>query len=179
MGVPGVLGSLQPGNFSTSAIILATALIFGLVPLVQVFLTWRRLRHIPGPFLNSITPLVLTWHCVKEDITEYTHGLSLKYGPLVRVSPNTVMYSDPDTFRRVCSVKAGYTKGLWFEFSRWDLSRYSLISLRDNESRKARKAQLSPSASDLPSSYELLHILLRILWAAAEVNRFHSSSVKD
>jgi len=87
----------------------------------------------------------MTWHCIKEDITVYTHSLTVKYGPLVRVSPNVVMYSDPDTFRRVCSVKANYTKGLWFEFSRWDLHRPSLIAMRDNESRKDRKSRLSPA----------------------------------
>ena len=125
-------------------VILGATAVFTVAWLVNVFLTWWRLRHIPGPFLNSITPLVLTYHCIKEDITVYTHRLTEKYGPLVRIQPNMVMFSDPDTFRHVTSVKAGYTKGLWFEFSRWSLERYSLISLRDNETRKTRKGQLAP-----------------------------------
>jgi len=146
MGFPGLISSLGwPANPKIGTLVLTAVLILAVAGLVRVFLTWRRLRHVPGPFLNSITPLVMTWHCIKEDITVYTHSLTVKYGPLVRVSPNVVMYSDPDTFRRVCSVKANYTKGLWFEFSRWDLHRPSLIAMRDNESRKDRKSRLSPA----------------------------------
>ncbi|KAK3360741.1 cytochrome P450 [Lasiosphaeria hispida] len=125
--------------------ILAVMAAFALIALIQTFCTWWRLRHIPGPFLNSITPLVMTYHCFKGDITNYTHNLTVKYGRLVRVQPNVVVYNDPETFRRVCSLKASYTKGLWFEFSRWDLDRYSCIAMRDNESRKERKTKLLPA----------------------------------
>ena len=151
MGFLELIGSLDRStNLETRTLILTGSLLLVSGLLIRLFLTWQRLRHVPGPFLNSITPLVLTWHCIQEDITEYTHGLTKKYGPLVRVSPNVVMYSDPDTFRRICSVKANYTKGLWFEFSRWDLKRPSIIALRDNESRKDRKSRLSPAVSPLP-----------------------------
>jgi len=128
-----------------ATVIAAILIALGLSVTLYVFQTWRRLSHIPGPFLNSITPLVLTYHCLKEDITTYTYELSLKYGPLVRVSPNIVAYYDPETLRRICSVKANYTKGLWFEFSRWDLKHYSCIAMRDNESRKIRKMKLVPA----------------------------------
>ena len=147
MAMSDLLGFVESSHSTTVTILLATTGFFIVASLVHVFLTWRRLRHIPGPFLNSITPLVLTWHSIKGDITVYMHSLSVKYGPLVRVAPNTVMFSDPGTFRHVCSAKSGYTKAVWFEFARWDLTRYSIIAMRDNESRKTRKAQLSPAAS--------------------------------
>ncbi|KAK5653714.1 hypothetical protein OQA88_8745 [Cercophora sp. LCS_1] len=129
----------------SSPVLSILALVVASAVFLQIFVTWRRLRHIPGPFLNSISPLVMTYHCLKEDISDYSHRLTIKYGPLVRVSPNVVMYEDPETMRRVCSVKANYTKGLWFEFSRWSLERYSCIAMRDNESRKERKAKLLPA----------------------------------
>jgi len=133
--------------YSPSRILGTIAFTILLAISVQVSRQYYRLRHIPGPFLNALTPLVLTYHCIKGDITAYTYSLAEKYGPLVRVSPNIVMHSDPDTFRRVCSVKANYTKGLWFEFSRWSLERYSCIAMRDNESRKERKGMLMPAVS--------------------------------
>lgn len=139
-----LLGWLQPTS-RVVTLALGATVILGLVFVVRTFLTWRRLRHVPGPFLNSITPLVLTYHCLKNDVTTYTYELSLKYGPLVRIQPNVVVHYDPDTFRRVCSVKANYSKGLWFEFSRWDLNRPSCIAMRDNESRKIRKTKLLPA----------------------------------
>ncbi|KAM7213653.1 Cytochrome P450 [Rhypophila decipiens] len=127
--------------------------VFFLLP-IALLLTWYittvtiqyyRLRHIPGPFLNAITPLVLTYHSLKGDITEYTYEIARKYGPLARLQPNMVVYTDPDTFRRICSYKAGYTKGLWFEFSRWDLNSYSCIAMRDNPRRKDRKNKIAPA----------------------------------
>ncbi|KAK0702761.1 cytochrome P450 [Lasiosphaeris hirsuta] len=130
---------------------------FALITAIQTFRAWWRLRHVPGPFLNSITPLVMTYHCFKGDITNYTHNLTVKYGQLVRVQPNVVVYNDPETFRRICSLKANYTKGLWFEFSRWDLDRYSCIAMRDNESRKDRKTKLLPAAN-LPFRLTYQHL---------------------
>ncbi|KAK0631284.1 cytochrome P450 [Immersiella caudata] len=131
---------------SPPLIITSTLTLLTLLCTLYLFRTWHRLSHIPGPLLNSLTPLVLTYHClIKEDINTYVYNLSLKYGPLVRVAPNVVAHYDPETLRRVCSVKANYTKGLWFEFSRWDLERYSCIAMRDNESRKVRKGMLLPA----------------------------------
>lgn len=141
------LGSLQSIVATPCEAILAATTIFSLIAAIHVFRTWWRLRHIPGPFLNSITPLVMTYHCFKEDITTYTYNLTREYGPLVRVQPNVVVYDNPETLRRICSVKANYTKGLWFEFSRWHLERYSCLAMRDNESRKERKTKLLPAAS--------------------------------
>ncbi|KAK4153255.1 putative cytochrome P450 E-class, group I [Chaetomidium leptoderma] len=116
-----------------------------LAAVVPVIRQWYRLRHIPGPFLNSITPLVLAYHSWKEDYCTYVYRLCQEYGPLVRVTPNVMVFSDAQTFRHICSVKANYTKGLWFEFARWDLERYSCIAMRDNESRKERKIKLLPA----------------------------------
>ncbi|KAK1828873.1 cytochrome P450 [Podospora conica] len=134
-------------SIKPTTVIAALAVAVGLWLVNSLFQTWRRLSHVPGPLLNSLTPLVLTYHCLKEDINTYVYNLSLQYGPLVRVSPNIVAHFDPETFRHVCSYKANYTKGLWFEFSRWDLDHYSCIAMRDNESRKERKAKLVPAWS--------------------------------
>lgn len=156
MAVQELLGFIEPSNLNATTIVLATVAISGVAYLISTFFTWWRLRHIPGPFLNSITPLLLTYHCIKADVTKYTYTLHEKYGPLVRIQPNMVMFSDPDTFRYICSQKAGYTKGLWFEFTRWDLKRWSLTSLRDNETRKIRKAQVSPAVSVVNSVFCVL-----------------------
>lgn len=141
----GLLTSLEPILSKPGVMLTYAAVTIVIWTALRVFRTWRRLSHVPGPFLNSITPLVLTYHCLIEDTNNYTYRLSLKYGPLVRIAPNLVAYYDPETLRRICTVKANYTKGLWFEFSRWDLERYSCLSMRDNESRKIRKTKLLPA----------------------------------
>lgn len=134
-------------DLDLKTVVLASTFLVILGAVVPVIRQWYRLRHIPGPFLNSITPLVLAYHSWKEDYCTYVYRLCQEYGPLVRVTPNVVVFSDAQTFRYICSVKANYTKGLWFEFSRWDLERYSCIAMRDNESRKERKMKLLPAVS--------------------------------
>jgi len=44
----------------------------------------------------------MTYHCWKEDVTNYTYYLTRKYGPLVRVQPNVFVYvSSPDKSRPI------------------------------------------------------------------------------
>lgn len=119
-----------------------------------------RLRHIPGPFLNSLTPLCLAYHSLKGDVTEYVYKTAKEYGPLARIAPNTVVYTDPDTFRKICSYKAGYNKGLWFEFSRWDLNSYSCLAMRDSATRKERKNKLAPAVSCHSTVYQCYSLRL-------------------
>lgn len=145
MGTVGLIEVLRPENLSLTTILVGSTFILILAAVVPVIRQWYRLRHIPGPFLNSITSLVLVYHSWKEDHCTYVYRLCQEYGPLVRVAPNVVVFSDGPTFRYICSVKANYTKGLWFEFTRWDLERYSCIAMRDNESRKERKMKLLPA----------------------------------
>lgn len=48
------------------------------------------LRHIPGPFLASITPWVQLYHGLKGDRHLWLHHLHRRYGTHVRVAPNFV-----------------------------------------------------------------------------------------
>ncbi len=145
MGTVNLIELIRPEDLSLNTIVVGLTFILILITVVPVIRQWYRLRHIPGPFLNSITSLVLVYHSWKEDHTTYVYRLCQEYGPLVRVAPTVVVFCDGPTFRYICSAKANYTKGLWFEFSRWDLKRYSCIAMRDNESRKERKMKLLPA----------------------------------
>ncbi len=155
MGTVALTELLRPEDLSLKTIIVGSTFILILAAVVPVIRQWHRLRHIPGPFLNSITPLVLVYHSWKEDHCTYVYRLRQKYGPLVRVAPNVVVYYDGPTFRHISSVKANYTKGPWFECTRWDLERYSCLAMRDNESRKERKMKLLPAVRSclIPNTY--------------------------
>ncbi|KAK4172268.1 hypothetical protein QBC36DRAFT_197384 [Triangularia setosa] len=132
---------------ATTSIILSLLLLLNITFILPTYLQYRRLRHVPGPLLNSLTSLVYARHTLLNGSSQYVYDLCQKYGPLVRVTPNIVVFSDAQTFRYICSAKANYTKGLWFEFSRWSLERWSCIAMRDNESRKERKKKLIPAVS--------------------------------
>ena len=136
-------------NLSNNSVLVHIGIVAIAVWVVQTFRQWLRLRHVPGPFLNSLTGLVMTYHCWKQDSVRYTASLNKRYGPLARGGPNLVIISDPETLRRLCTVKANYTKGLWFDFALWDLDRPSSFAMRDNESRKERKMKLLPAVSSV------------------------------
>lgn len=48
------------------------------------------LRHIPGPFLASITPWVQLYHGFQGDRHLWLHEVHEQYGPHVRVAPNFI-----------------------------------------------------------------------------------------
>jgi hypothetical protein len=144
-----ILNPFRQNGSPTATILTLFFVAFTTLYAFQTSHTYLRLRHIPGPLLNGFTPLVITYHCLRGDINTYNQRLVNKYGPLVRVTPTTVMISDAKTLAYVCSTKAGYRKGLYFEFARWSLERRSRLSMRGNEERKERKGKLGPAVSFL------------------------------
>jgi cytochrome P450 len=68
------------------------------------------LAHIPGPLIPKITSLWLHYHAYIGDEASSIHQLHLKYGPLVRVSPNEVDISDADAIQPIYVSKGGFPK---------------------------------------------------------------------
>ncbi|KAE8373926.1 cytochrome P450 [Aspergillus bertholletiae] len=71
---------------------------------------WWRLRHIPGPFLASVTNLYrMSWvsttraHLILQDVHK-------KYGEVVRIGPNMVSFSNPAAIPTVYPMRAGLPK---------------------------------------------------------------------
>ncbi|KAI2628607.1 cytochrome P450 [Hypoxylon sp. NC1633] len=82
--------------------------------LISTVYSWYRLRHIPGPFLASISNLWLglyEWRGRQDDIFQY---LTEKYGSIVRIGPNDILIDDPEIIRRMSGVKSKYGKSVWY-----------------------------------------------------------------
>jgi len=58
----------------------AVAILLALAAIASYFLTWYRLRHVPGPFLNSLTVLVQLKKQYDGNFHLYMEGLHQKYG---------------------------------------------------------------------------------------------------
>ncbi|KAA8652914.1 cytochrome P450 [Aspergillus tanneri] len=78
--------------------------------LVWRFLIWFRLRHIPGPFLASLTNFTrMSWvstkkaHLIHQEIHQ-------KYGDVVRLGPNMVSISDPSAILTIYPMRKGFVK---------------------------------------------------------------------
>ncbi|KAM3556481.1 hypothetical protein ARSEF4850_005516 [Beauveria asiatica] len=73
-------------------------LVMLLVVLVLAFVVYRRwlhpLSHFPGPFIASVSGLYQTYWNFQPNFQENFTHLHEKYGPVVRYSPNGIIFSD-------------------------------------------------------------------------------------
>jgi hypothetical protein len=97
------------------------ALYFVLCALYQ--LCFSPLCDIPGPWYAAISDFWLTTHVLRLQQCRTIDALFKKYGPVVRVGPNKVVFNDLSTTKNVYSIlkfdKSSYYKSLLtFAFSR-------------------------------------------------------------
>lgn len=90
-----MLLSISTSHFSTTALALCGLAIVKLLLSCLYNLFFHPLRHIPGPRLARVSRLwsrIGNFHGRKS---ERIHEAHLKYGSVVRVSPNEISFSDP------------------------------------------------------------------------------------
>jgi hypothetical protein len=137
----------------------ASTLCFALFAFITVFLVYTRycneLRNIPGPFLASILPLdrILS---TAEGHQFSTHiEYHKRYGPLVRIGPNHVSFSDAEAIPLVYSISTKFFKVSHGKSSQETDNSYlyratsTVSSMRNHQ--KATSQQSSPSAMKPPT----------------------------
>jgi hypothetical protein len=85
-----------------------TALTLGISSLTVLYLSFALyqrwlspLSRVPGPFLASITPFWIAYRYWRQDWHLYVQELHKKYGPIVRIAPDTVSVGDPEAIKAV------------------------------------------------------------------------------
>lgn len=97
-----------------SAPLLAAAAIV-LCAVVLVRRLSSPLASIPGPRLGLLSPWQLRYHELRGRRTEYIHQLHLKYGDVVRLSPNEVAFSSLEAMKEIYLSKgSGYDKTTFY-----------------------------------------------------------------
>ncbi|KAM7207839.1 Pisatin demethylase 13 [Naviculisporaceae sp. PSN 640] len=136
-------GALSPPE-STRKLLVSIAVVLTTGTIVSYFRTWYRLRHVPGPFLNSLTVFAQITKSWGGQYHLYLEELHQKYGPLVRVGPSEVMFSDPDTFKRVNGARSQYTRGPFFEVLRAQPGKDHISSTRSEQRHKELRGKMGP-----------------------------------
>ncbi|TDZ38190.1 Cytochrome P450 monooxygenase lolP1 [Colletotrichum spinosum] len=131
------------------AVLVLVALAAAAVLLAREFWQWYRLSHVPGPFSHAITGFAMARAALNGAVHEYYMDLHERYGPLVRIGPNTVMFSDAETLKRIAAARSGYTKGEWYVVGRTTPGEDHLFSLRDEDKRRHLKSRMGPGYSGL------------------------------
>lgn len=82
---------------------------------VATLTAWYRLRHIPGPWIASISNLWIIKASTSKKLAEVFEKAGDKYGPLVRIGPNQILTSDADFLRRTSALRGTYNKSQWYK----------------------------------------------------------------
>ena len=81
-----------------------------LLVFLYLFYVHAKLRHIPGPFLASLTNIPRLRWVLTGKAHEVHTGLHRKYGKLVRFGPNMVSVSDPAEIPNIYGFNGKYIK---------------------------------------------------------------------
>lgn len=102
----GIFGGL---NVNVQALAIAAGVLVSLATL-QLWRTWRRLRHIPGPFPACITEFQRVFWVTTKRAHLIHQEMHEKYGEIVRIGPNTVIFSNPEAMPTVYTTRTGFPK---------------------------------------------------------------------
>lgn len=70
-------------------------------------LYFHSLSSYPGPFLARATRLWYINFLLRGELPFAVHAMHLKYGPVVRISPNELAYIDSEAWKDIYGHRAG------------------------------------------------------------------------
>ncbi|KAH8682719.1 cytochrome P450 [Xylariales sp. PMI_506] len=142
MGLLGTILAIVRSSSSRSIVAFAAAAAATSLLVVE-FRSWHRLRHIPGPFLASLSSIWMVRKSLSGRLHEHLKEAADTYGPLVRIGPNEVLSTDPEVLHMMSAARSPYTKGVFYETGRIIPGQDTVVSLRDPQEHKALRAKMS------------------------------------
>ena len=104
------------------------------------------LARVPGPFLASITPLWLVWQCWNLRRPTLDLELHKKYGSIVRMRPDQVIFYNPAHFKTVYGAGTKFGRSRYYEtptdrteFHKRDWDKLDMLGEFDTEKLKVQK----------------------------------------
>ncbi|KAK1831493.1 putative sterigmatocystin biosynthesis P450 monooxygenase stcF [Podospora conica] len=96
-------------DYAVMGLVAAGAIFLIIRPLVQTIysLYFGPLSHIPGPRLCAATRLPFLLSMMRGRITQDAAALHRQYGPIVRISPDDVSFTDPAAWSDILQPKPG------------------------------------------------------------------------
>ncbi|KAJ5690937.1 cytochrome P450 [Penicillium malachiteum] len=130
----------QLWSFAFAAVTIAISL--------HLFRTWWSLRHIPGPFLASLTNLQRVWWVKTGRAHLYHQAIHKKYGDVVRIGPHMVSFSNPEAITTVYPTRPGFPKSDFYAtlrpYTRDRGSMLAVFNTQDEDMHKHIKSPIAP-----------------------------------
>ncbi|KAK9799880.1 putative Cytochrome P450 [Seiridium cardinale] len=133
------LSAIVNTHFSIVAILLGLCLLYTVASTKKVLT--GPLSSLPGPFLSRWTDLHVRLILVFGKRAQYVHWLHKKYGPVVRVGPDTVDVSDGEAALSIHRAKGGFAKSSFYDTGG---RVQSMFSTRDRKFHANRRRLLGP-----------------------------------
>lgn len=112
---------------------------------VTTFLSWYRLRHIPGPFLASLSYLWIARIAAGGRQFWVYRDMPRQYqnAPLIRVGPNELSTDDPEVIRRINGVRSNYARDPWYLAARFDPYHDNVFTILGADAHDRFKAKIA------------------------------------
>ncbi|KAK1089156.1 hypothetical protein LTR33_000187 [Friedmanniomyces endolithicus] len=125
-------------NYIALIAVLIVGVVLGRI-IQRRFLT--PLRKVPGPFFASVTSIWLLYYDLAGLRTTTIHDLHRKYGPIVRLAPNELSFSDESVVNQLYSQQTAFMKAPIYETM--SLPPLGIFSLRNKAAHSQRRSLLS------------------------------------
>ncbi|KAK7946821.1 uncharacterized protein PG986_011142 [Apiospora aurea] len=162
---------------SSVACIVAGLLAFWFI--VATFVSWYRLRHIPGPWYTGLTSAWVGWVAYSGKAHAVYLGISDKYGSLARIGPNALTTSDPELVKRMSNTKSMYSKSEWVDGHRLNPYHGTMFMVRDPIEHDKMKARLAPAYSGRDTPHLEQCVDQQILNLLALIRRTYLSTPEE
>lgn len=108
----GLILSARQGDLLSISLVLLFVYFLS-VATYRLFLS--PLRSVPGPWYAAISSFWMTTHILRLRRCRAIDELIQKYGPIVRVDPNTVIFVDLQTLKSVYGVSSKLSKTTFYK----------------------------------------------------------------
>lgn len=143
-------------QLDTTAVLNYAAVILVFWYIITSVITWKSLRHIPGPFLGKFSHFWSIYHQLAGDVGPVHLGLKKYNSPLVRTGPHYLVTTDPNIWKYVNAARSTYQRDMWWAAGRIDYQRPSLADTLDSASHDKMKAKVAGGHSGRDIDLEII-----------------------
>ncbi|EFY94494.1 Cytochrome P450 CYP527G1 [Metarhizium robertsii ARSEF 23] len=143
-------------QLDTTAVLNYAAVILVFWYIITSVITWKSLRHIPGPFLGKFSHFWSIYHQLAGDVGPVHLGLKKYNSPLVRTGPHYLVTTDPNIWKYVNAARSTYQRDMWWAAGRIDYQRPSLADTLDSASHDKMKAKVAGGYSGRDIDLEII-----------------------
>ncbi|KAK0261559.1 hypothetical protein LTR35_017868 [Friedmanniomyces endolithicus] len=97
------------------------------------------LGKVPGPWYTKVSNLPLKYATVSAQRVYFVHAIHMKYGPVVRVSPDEIHIADISAVREIHKIGSGYVKSDWYQHFTDSFSNPSIFPMIDPKEHGERR----------------------------------------